>query len=193
MSIPPQVEDYVLWKNPKISGALLASALVLLISFRYLSLLSVISVSALLVLTVVGAYRFYLAVIFRIKGIHDETFEKISSKDIRISKEHVNRLAHFLENDFNQILEKMKSIILWDNVIASAFAFFAFYMVWCIGDIFDTITLITLVLVSVFTLPKIYQVYKKPIDDAMQKTCNCVHNIAKQVQEKLPFLKKKKN
>jgi hypothetical protein len=66
---------YALWKNPKISGIVFGSELVLLISLASLSLLTVVGSLMLLALTAVGAYRFYLALMFRIKGTPDQTFE----------------------------------------------------------------------------------------------------------------------
>ena len=64
-----------MWKDPKFTGAVFGTELVLLISLASFSFLTVIGSLMLLALTAVGSYRFYLAFMFRIKGIPDETFE----------------------------------------------------------------------------------------------------------------------
>jgi hypothetical protein len=65
----------LLWTDPRISGAVFGSTLVLLFSLATFTLLSVASTLLLLALTTVGAYRFYLSLLFRIKGTYDDTFE----------------------------------------------------------------------------------------------------------------------
>lgn len=72
-----EVKELVLWQNPKLSGAVFGSSLVLLLSLATFTLLSVVSTLLLLALTTVGAYRFYLSLLFRIKGTYDDTFEYV--------------------------------------------------------------------------------------------------------------------
>lgn len=71
-------------------------------------------------------------------------------------------------------------------------AFFGFYFLYCLGSIFNTLTLMILTLVGVFTLPKVYEIYKVPIDNIMEKATSTIHQGVKQVMVKLPFLNKKK-
>lgn len=193
IKLPPKVEEYILWKNPKTTGILFGTSLVLMICLASFSLMSVVSSLAMLTLTSVGAYRFYLAVIFRIKGTQDETFDKLSSTELSVPKEKMRDLTQFLETDFNRLLNQVKSIVLWDNITVSAITFAAFYFIYCIGSVFNTLTLMILCLVTVFTLPKVYQVYKTPIDAGLEKASTCIHKIVKQLMEKaekLPFMNK---
>lgn len=188
IKVPTEVKDYVLWKNPKLTGALFVGTLVLLISLACFSFLSVISTSALLALATTGCYRLYMAVMFRIKGTHDECFEKMSKCDVTIPKEKVNEIAQILQTDINGFLVQAKAILLWENIWGSILALVGFYIVYCIGSVFNTLTLAILLLVSIFTLPKVYQVYKQPIDQVFNKTSANIHKIVLQAQEKLPFL-----
>lgn len=192
VEIPPKVKDLLLWKDMKLTGAVFGSAFVLLISLAAFSFLTVISTLFLTALSCIGAYRFYLGLIFRIKGTYDNTFDKLSAHDISLPKDKVKQLAHLLENDFNQVLLVAKSILLWDNLTTSIIAFVAFYIVYCVGCMFNTITLFILILVSAFTLPKIYDVYKKPIDQAIEKGTAACHQVVKQVMAKIPMLNKSK-
>lgn len=192
VEIPPRVKDLLLWKNPKLTGAVFGSAFVLLISIAMFSLLIVVSALFLTAMTLIGSYRFYLALIYRIKGTYDNTFDKLSAQDVSLPKDKVQNLARLLETDFNLILNKLKSILLWDNLTTSGLAFAGFYVVYSIGCWFNTITLLILALVSVFTLPKVYDVYKKPIDQGIEKATSLAHQTVKQIMKKVPILSKKK-
>lgn len=186
IEVPPKVRDMLLWKDPKCSGAVFGTSLVLLLSIACCSLLSVVGSLMLLALSAVGAYRFYLALLFRIKGQYDDTFSKLSSKDFSLPKEKVKELTNLLENDINKLLNNLKAIILWDNVTTSTMAFACFYVLYCVGTVFNTMTLLILALISAFTIPKVYQVYKKPIDQALENGTTFMHQTIKQVMSKMP-------
>jgi len=192
VQIPPKVQDLLLWKDPKKTGAVFGSSFVLLLALSLFSFLTVVSSLLLLALTVIGSYRFYLALVFRIKGVHDPIFDKLSEFDLSLPKDKVKELAHLLENDVNKVLNQAKSVLLWDNIVTSSLTYLGLYVVYCIGSVFNTLTLFILALVSLFTLPKIYQVYKKPIDQAVMKATDSVHLVVRQVIAKVPFLNKKK-
>lgn len=188
IQIPPYLRDLLLWKDPKFTGAVFGTELVLLISLASFSFLTVIGSLMLLALTAVGSYRFYLAFMFRIKGIPDETFDKLSNFDLSLPKEKVKQITVLLEQDINKLLNKIKSIILWDNIYASSISLAAFYFVYCVGSVFNTLTLVTLCLVTAFTLPKAYDVYKVQIDALLEKATATVHMGVKQAMKKVPFL-----
>ena len=107
-------------------------------------------------------------------------------------KDKVKELAHLLETDLNQVANKIKSIVLWDNIYASSIAFVAFYFIYCVGSVFNTLTLLILALVSLFTLPKVYQTYKVQIDAVLEKTTATIHLGVKEAMKKIPFLNKQK-
>jgi len=192
VQVPPKVKDLLLWTCPKTTGAVFGSSFVLLLSLATFSLLTVVSSLLLLAISAIGAYRFYLAVIFRIKGVEDKTFENLSSISISLPKDKIQELAKLLDNDVNRVLNQLKSILLWDSVTKSTIAFFGFYFVYCIGCVFNTLTLMILSLVGLFTLPKVYVVYKVQIDQGLEKATNVVHGLVKQIMVKVPFLNKKK-
>jgi len=192
VQIPPKVQDLLLWTNPKLTGAVFGSLFVLLLSLSLFSLLTVVSSLSLLALTVVGSYRFYLAVLFRIKGVQDPTFEKLSQFDLSLPKDKVKQLANLLETDINRLLNQFKSIVLWDNVMQSAIAYLGLYVVYCVGSVFNTLTLLILGLVSVFTLPKVYQVYKVPIDQGIEQATASIHLVVRQAMAKVPYFNQKK-
>lgn len=197
IELPPKVKDLVLWKCPKLSGAVFGTILVLLISLATFSLLTVISTLLLLAMSTCGMYRFYLSVVFRIKGTYDETFDKLSAFDMSLPSDKMQQLAKQLDSQLSTLLNKVKTIVLWDNMYQSAVAFTAFYMIYCVGSVFNTLTLLSLVHVGMFTLPKVYQVYKVQIDQGFDKAAQFGHELARQVQSKIPpsvsqFLHKRK-
>lgn len=134
----------VLWKCPKMTGAVFGSSFVLLLSLSLFSFLTVVSSLMLLGLSAVGAYRFYLAVLFRIKGTTDDTLDKLAKCDLTLPKDKVQDLARLLETDFNRLLNRLKSILLWENVFDSLKALVAFYFINMVGCCFNTLTLLIL-------------------------------------------------
>lgn len=185
-NLPPNVQDLVLWKCPKYTGAVFGTSLVLLLSMASCSLLTVVSTLILLAMTLVGFYRLYVSILFRIKGTYDETFDKAAAYDLSLPKDKIQEFARLLDTDMNQSLNKLKSIILWDSVSASLFAFVALYFVYCIGSVFNTMTLLIIGLVKIFTIPKVYQLYKVQIDQGLEKAMTCAHDLARQVESKIP-------
>lgn len=137
-------------------------------------------------MSVFGLYRFYLSVLFRIKGTYDETFDKASAYDLSLPKDKIQEFARLLDTDMNQSLNKVKSIVLWDNVTSSLLAFTGLYFLYCVGSVFNTMTLLILALVKVFTLPKLYEVYKVQIDQGFQVAMENAHQLARQVEAKIP-------
>lgn len=189
--IPPKVQDLVLWNCPKYTGIVFGSSLFVLLSLATYTLLSVLSTLLLLTLTGVGAYRFYLTVLFRIKGTYDDTFDKISSTDFTLPKDKIQELARLLDTDINRSINQLKSIILWDNLSTSAVAFFVVYLVYSVASVFNTITLLILADLAIFSLPKVYQVYQVQIDQTIQQATAFAHKTADDIMAKLPFLKRK--
>jgi hypothetical protein len=53
-------------------------------------------------------------------------------------------------------------------------------------------TLIILGYVWIFSAPKLYELYKEPIDNYMGIACTRIHETYNLVQDKIPFLGKKK-
>jgi len=185
-NLPPHARDLVLWKCPKTTGAVFGTSFVLLVSLANCSLMTVISSLLLLAMTVFGLYRFYLSVVFRIKGTYDETFDKAAAFDLSLPKDKIQEFARLLDTDMNQSLNKLKSLVLWDNVTSSLIFFVAMYFIYCVGSVFNTMTLLILGLVKVFTLPKLYQVYKVQIDQGFQCAMESAHNLARQIEAKIP-------
>jgi hypothetical protein len=137
-------------------------------------------------MTVFGLYRFYLSVVFRIKGTYDETFDKASAFDLSLPKDKIQELARLLDTDLNQSLNKLKSIVLWDNLTTSLMFFVGLYFAYCIGSVFNTLTLLIIGLVKMFTLPKVYEVYKVQIDQGFEQAGVTAHELYRQVEAKIP-------
>lgn len=107
-------------------------------------------------------------------------------------KDKVQEFARLVETDLFRALNTLKSIVLWENVTQSVKALVGFYLVNWVGSCFNFLTLLMIALVSVFTLPKVYQVYKQPIDQCIEKVTTLAHQTVKQVMVKIPILNKKK-
>lgn len=69
------MHEILLWRDPKLSGAVLTASLVLLIFVATFSLLALAGSSLLLAMSAIGGFRLYLAILSRFKGQTDDTFK----------------------------------------------------------------------------------------------------------------------
>jgi hypothetical protein len=192
IQIPNPVKDLILWTEPRTTKMVFFSSLMSLLSLASFSLLTVISFVFLFGMSIIGLYRIYLGIIFRIKGTEDKTFEKLLLVEVSLPKNKIQEFTQYLENDLSTFLNQIKSILIWDNVFTSSLWCLIFYVMYCIGCIFNLLTLMILTLVSVFTLPKVYQVYGSQIDKGFEKGVVIAHTLIKQLMTKVPFLNKQK-
>lgn len=117
---------------------------------------------------------------------------KLAKQDLPLPKDKIQNLARLIEDDLYLALNRLKSVVLWESVSQSVKALLVFYAINWVGSCFNFLTLLLIGLVTVFTMPKVYQVYKKQIDQGVEKMTTMAHQIVKQVMVKIPILNKKK-
>jgi hypothetical protein len=192
MPMPLELKSLLLWSDPKYTCSIFGSSLVLLLSLASFSLLTVISSLLLLALATTGGYRAYLALIFRLKGTEDKAFQQLLEQKVTLPESKIAEWVDWSEMELNRALNELKHILIWDSVQRSAATFAGLYAVYCVGCVFNTLTLMILALVSAFSLPKVYQVYSSPIDQAIERATFALHDVIKQLMTKVPFLNKQK-
>jgi len=64
------------------------------------------------------------------------------------------------------------------------------YTLTYVGAWFSGISLILIFVIAVFSVPKVYEMYKEPIDQYIGIAREHVEKVQHTVQDKLPFLKK---
>nr|AII97780.1 BLTX404 [Nephila pilipes] len=157
----PVVAKYVYWRDPKKSGIALGASLVLLLSFKYFSVISVIAYLTLALLSVTVSFRIYKNVLQAVqKSNEGQPFKEYLEMDIALSQDKVNQTVETLIHHFNCVAAKVRSLILVEDLVDTIKLGI---LAWCmtyVGAWFNGLTLVILAAVSAFTLPKVYETTK---------------------------------
>ena len=146
MWLTPEVRDHlVYWRNPLETGVVFGSVLVLLVSVKYVSLISVVGNLLLALVTSTVAFRIYKSVLtainksqdkshpfqvrihrnaftFRIiyTDIHECTrLQRYLDADVELPLERVIALTEETVGSLNTLITKLKNIYLVENMIES--------------------------------------------------------------------------
>jgi len=192
-----RVVDLIYWKDIKKSAVVAASSLLLLIALSIFSVLSVISYISLAVLTVTFSYAVYKRTLAAVqKSNEGHPFGQYLEMDLTISPEKAQEYAEIISSYMATYVGELRRLVLIEDMIDSIkFGIFLWVMTY-IGAWFNGLTLMILGLVSMFSLPKTYEVYQEQIDAYLALAQDQVKGIMAQVQEhrsKLPKLMAEKS
>jgi len=189
--------DLIYWKDIKKSAVVAASSLFLLISLSIFSVLSVISYISLAVLTVTFSYAVYKRTLAAVQKSSDgHPFGQYLEMDLAISPEKAQEYAEIISSYMATYVGELRRLVLIEDMIDSIkFGIFLWVMTY-IGAWFNGLTLMILGLVSMFSLPKTYEVYQEQIDAYLAIAQDQVKGIMAHVEAqraKLPEILKKKS
>jgi len=186
------VLDLIYWKDIKKSAAVAASSLLLLIALSIFSVLTVVSYISLTVLTVTFSYAVYKRTLAAVqKSNEGHPFGQYLEMDLSISPEKAQEYAEIISSYMATYVGELRRLVLVEDMIDSIkFGIFLWVMTY-VGAWFNGLTLLILGLVSMFSLPKTYEVYQEQIDAYLALAQDQVKGIMAQAQEyraKLPTL-----
>jgi len=178
------VVDLIYWKDIKKSAVVAASSLFLLISLSIFSVLSVVSYISLAVLTVTFSYAVYKRTLAAVqKSNEGHPFGQYLEVDLSISPEKAQEYAEIISSYMATYVGELRRLVLVEDMIDSIkFGIFLWVMTY-IGAWFNGLTLMILGLISMFSLPKTYEVYQEQIDAYLALAQDQVKGIMAQVQE----------
>merc|ERR1712042_7615 len=178
------VVDLIYWKDIKKSAGVAASSLILLISLSIFSVLSVISYISLAVLTVTFSFAVYKRTLAAIqKSDAGHPFGQYLEMDLSISPEKAQEYAEIISSYMATYVGELRRLVLVEDMIDSIkFGIFLWVMTY-VGAWFNGLTLLILGLVSMFSLPKTYEVYQEQIDAYLALAQDQVKGIMAHAQE----------
>jgi len=186
----PKVLDILHWRDPKKSAIALAVSLIALILFAKFSFVSLIAWSALAVLGATLGFRVYKIVESQIKKTDGSNpFKPYLESDLALSQEKIHAQADVVVQHGQAIISQLRRLFLVENVIDSVKFGILLWTLTYVGAWFSGITLLTIFILALFSVPKVYEIYKEPIDEYIGLAKENVDKVQKIVQEKIPFLK----
>jgi len=186
-----QLESLIYWRNPKKSGAAFGAVLVILLSLKFFSLISVVAYVSLLALAGTVSFRIYKNIVQAIQKTGDgHPFKEYLEMDIALPQQKVEEFTKVAVAHVNAATTELRRLFLVDDLIDSI-KFFV--LLWCftyVGSWFNGITLIILAWVALFSLPKVYETNKTQIDANLEIVMGKLAEISNKVRAAVPIGKK---
>lgn len=181
------VVELIYWKDIKKSAVVAASSLLLLIALSIFSVLTVVSYISLTVLTVTFSYAVYKRTLAAIQKTSDgHPFGQYLEMDLSISPEKAQEYAEIISGYMATYVGELRRLVLVEDMIDSIkFGIFLWVMTY-VGAWFNGLTLLILGLVSMFSLPKTYEVYQEQIDAYLALAQDQVKGVMAHLRKQMP-------
>uniref|UniRef100_A0A1B6CF41 Reticulon-like protein n=1 Tax=Clastoptera arizonana TaxID=38151 RepID=A0A1B6CF41_9HEMI len=187
----PKVEALIYWRDPKKSGIVFGSILVILLSLAYLSLISVVAYVSLLTLFGTIVFRVYKSVLQAVQKTSDgHPFKEFLDLELTLPQDKVREFTDTAVTHINAAVAELRRLFLVEDMVDSIkFA----VLLWCltyIGALFNGLTLVILGFVALFTVPKVYENNKTSIDAYLDIGRSKIAEITSKVKAAIPIGKK---
>uniref|UniRef100_A0A914HIC0 Reticulon-like protein n=1 Tax=Globodera rostochiensis TaxID=31243 RepID=A0A914HIC0_GLORO len=184
--------ELVYWRDPKKSGAVLATFFLVIYIFQHFSVLSILINGALgLLLATVGFRVFKLAEAHFKKqpdaGVNP--YQQYLDIEVSVPMDKLHQHVDVAVEHALFLANKIRHIYLAEALLDSIKFGLLLYSLSYVAGWFSGLSLIVLFILAVFTLPKTYELYKEPIDSYVKLAKEQLEQISKLAQEKFPFLK----
>ncbi|XP_062979882.1 reticulon-4 isoform X2 [Elgaria multicarinata webbii] len=186
------VVDLLYWRDIKKTGVVFGASLFLLLSLTVFSIVSVVAYIALALLSVTISFRIYKGVIQAIqKSDEGHPFRAYLDKDVAVSEELVQKYSHVVLGHLNNTVKELRRLFLVDDLVDSLKFAVLMWVFTYVGALFNGLTLLILALVSLFSIPVIYEKHQAQIDHYVGLVNKNVKDAAEKIQAKIPGLKRK--
>lgn len=187
----PTVESLIYWRDPKKSGAVFGSILVVLLSLAYFSLISVTAYLSLIVLVGTICFRIYKNIMQAVQKTSDgHPFKEFLELDLTLPQDKVKEVTELVVAHINGGVNELRRLFLVEDLIDSIkFG----VLLWCLtylGAWFNGMTLIIIGFIALFTLPKVYETNKTQIDANLDIVRTKLAEITSKVKAAVPIGKK---
>ncbi|XP_048374492.1 reticulon-4 isoform X4 [Sphaerodactylus townsendi] len=186
------VVDLLYWRDVKKTGVVFGASLFLLLSLTVFSIVSVVAYIALGLLSVTISLRIYKGVIQAIQKSDDgHPFRAYLDKDVAVSEELVQKYSHVVLGHFNNTIKELRRLFLVDDLVDSLKFAVLMWVFTYVGALFNGLTLMILAVISLFSIPIIYEKHQVQIDHYLGLVNKNVKEAVTKIQDKIPGLKRK--
>ncbi|XP_060113839.1 reticulon-2 [Heteronotia binoei] len=186
------VADLVYWRDTRRSTFVFTSLMVALLCLLHFSIVTVVSYISLAVLAVTISLRVYSKVLHAIhRGEGANPFQAQLDADLGLSKEQLERLTERVVFYSTSGTRSIQRLFLVDDLVESIKFAFLFYILTYVGAVFNGMTLLILGVISAFTFPLLYRQHQAQIDQYVGLVRNQLSNLRAKMLAKLPTAKAK--
>ncbi|XP_054855693.1 reticulon-2 isoform X3 [Eublepharis macularius] len=187
-----RVADLVYWRDTRKSTFVFTSLMVALLCLLHFSIVSVVSYVSLAVLAVTISLRVYSKVLHVIhRGEGANPFQAQMDADLGLSKEQLERLTERVVFYTTSGTRSIQRLFLVEDLVESIKFAFLFYILTYVGAVFNGMTLLILGVICAFTFPLLYRQHQAQIDQYVGLVRNQLSNLRAKMLAKLPTAKAK--
>ncbi|XP_073410012.1 reticulon-4 isoform X3 [Dendrobates tinctorius] len=186
------VVDLLYWRDIKKSGAVFGVSLFLLLSLTVFSIVSVAAYIALGLLSVSISFRIYKGVLQAIqKSDEGHPFKAYLDSNVVVSEDLVQKYCNIALSHVNSSIKELRRLFLVEDLVDSLKFAVLMWVFTYIGALFNGLTLLILALISLFSIPVIYERHQTQIDHYLAIVNKNVKNVSELILSKIPGLKRK--
>ncbi|XP_035178197.1 reticulon-4 isoform X3 [Oxyura jamaicensis] len=186
------VVDLLYWRDIKKTGVVFGASLFLLLSLTVFSIVSVTAYIALALLSVTISFRIYKGVIQAIqKSDEGHPFRAYLESDVAVSEELIQKYSNVVLGHVNGTVKELRRLFLVDDLVDSLKFAVLMWVFTYVGALFNGLTLLILALISLFSVPVIYERHQAQIDHYLGLVNKNVKDAMAKIQAKIPGLKRK--
>ncbi|XP_067847985.1 reticulon-1a isoform X2 [Heptranchias perlo] len=184
--------DLLYWRDIKQTGIVFGSVLLLLFSLTQFSVVSVIAYLALAALSATISFRIYKSVLQAVQKTDEgHPFKAYLDMDTTLSEEQIQKYADSALLYVNSTVKELRRLFLVQDLVDSLKFAVLMWLLTYVGAIFNGLTLLIMAVVSMFTLPVVYEKYQAQIDQYLGLVRTHVNSVVAKIQAKIPGAKRK--
>ncbi|KAM9317357.1 reticulon-4-like [Gastrophryne carolinensis] len=188
----PSVVDLLYWRDIKKSGAVFGASLFLLLSLTVFSIVSVSAYIALALLSITISFRIYKGVLQAIqKSEEGHPFKAYLDSNVAVSEDLVQKYCNVALGHINKTIKELRRLFLVEDLVDSLKFAVLMWVFTYIGALFNGLTLLILALISLFSIPVLYERHQVKVDHYLALITKNVNNVKELVLSKVPGLKRK--
>jgi len=187
-----QAVDLLYWRNLKQSGAVFGSVLLLLFSLTQFSVVSVGAYLALAALSATISFRIYKSVLQAVQKTDEgHPFKSYLEVEIALSQDQITKYADKILLYSNTCMKELRRLFLVQDLVDSLKFAVLMWLLTYVGALFNGLTLLILAVVSMFTMPVVYEKHQAQIDQYVGLIRTQVNSVVGKIQAKIPGAKRK--
>ncbi|KAM6969531.1 reticulon-1a isoform 1-T1 [Tautogolabrus adspersus] len=184
--------DLLYWRNVKQSGAVFSSVLLLLFSLTQFSVVSVGAYLALAALSATISFRIYKSVLQAVQKTDEgHPFKAYLEMEIALSQDQISKYADKILLYSNTCMKELRRLFLVQDLVDSLKFAVLMWLLTYVGALFNGLTLLILAVVSMFTMPVVYEKHQAQIDQYVGLIRTHVNSVVGKIQAKIPGAKRK--
>ncbi|CAN9502130.1 unnamed protein product [Ophioblennius macclurei] len=184
--------DLLYWRNVKQSGAVFSSVLLLLFSLTQFSVVSVGAYLALAALSATISFRIYKSVLQAVQKTDEgHPFKSYLEMEMALSQDQISKYADKILLYSNTCMKELRRLFLVQDLVDSLKFAVLMWLLTYVGALFNGLTLLILAVVSMFTMPVVYEKHQAQIDQYVGLIRTQVNSVVGKIQAKIPGAKRK--